>query len=82
MDRSILLPMKIATGKVVGGKVVVEGVTLEEGASVTVLTRDGDGGFTLSPEEEAELLLSIAEADRGETVSAEEVLAKLARRHG
>jgi hypothetical protein len=74
--------MKIATGKVVGGKVVVEGVTLEEGTSVTVLARDGDGGFTLSPEEEAELLLSIAEADRGETVSAEEVLAKLARRHG
>ena len=74
--------MKIATGKVVGGKVVVEGVTLKEEASVTVLARDGDGGFTLSPEEEAELLLSIAEADRGETVSAEEVLAKLARRHG
>ena len=74
--------MKIATGKVVGGKVVIEGVTLEEGASVTVLARDGEGSFTLSPEEEAELLLSIAEADRGETVSAEEVLAKLARRHG
>ena len=74
--------MKIATGKVVGGKVVVEGVTLKEEASVTVLARDGDGGFTLSPEEEAELLLSIAEADRGETISAEEVLAKLARRHG
>ncbi len=81
-DRSILFTMKIATGKVVGGKVVVEGVTLEEGASVTVLARDGLGGFTLTPEEEAELLLSIAEADRGETVSAEEVLAKLARRHG
>ena len=74
--------MKIATGKVVGGKVIVEGVTLEEGASVTVLARDGEGGFTLSPEEEAELLLSIAEADRGETISAEEVLAKRARRHG
>ena len=74
--------MKIATGKVVGGKVVVEGVTLEEGASVTVLARAADGGFSLSPEEEAELLLSIAEADRGETISAEEVLAKLARRHG
>jgi hypothetical protein len=74
--------MKIATGKVVGGKVVVEGVTLEEGASVTVLARDGQGGFTLTTEEEAELLLSIAEADCGETVSAEEVLAKLARRHG
>ena len=74
--------MKIATGKVVGGKVVLKGVTLEEGASVTVLARDDEGGLTLTPEEEAELLLSIAEADRGETVSAEEVLAKLARRHG
>ena len=74
--------MKMATGKVVGGKVVVDGEPLEEGASVTVLARDGEKGFTLSPEEEAELLLSIAEADRGETVSAEEVLAKLARRHG
>ena len=75
--------MKIATGKVVGGKVVVDGDPLEEGASVTVLARDGENGFALSPEEEAELLLSIAEADdRGETISAEEVLAKLARRRG
>jgi hypothetical protein len=73
--------MKVATGKIVGGKVVVEGVTFEEGTSVTVLARD-EGGFNLTPEEEAELLLSIAEADRGETVPAEEVLAKLARRHG
>ena len=74
--------MKIATGKVVGGKVVLEGVTLEEGASVTVLARDEKGGVTLTPDEESELLLAIAEADRGETVSAEEVLARLARRHG
>ena len=72
--------MKIATGKVVGGKVVVEGVKLEEGASVTVLAKDDESAFTLSAEEEAELLLSIAEADRGETVSAEEVLARLAHR--
>ena len=74
--------MKIATGKVIEGKVVLEGVTLEEGSFVTVLARDEDGGVTLTPEEEAEMLLAIAEADRGETVSAEEVLAKLARRHG
>jgi hypothetical protein len=72
--------MKIATGKVVGGKVVVEGAPLEEGESVTVLARDAENGFTLSPEDEAELLLSIAEADRGETISANELLAKLARR--
>ena len=74
--------MKIATGKVVDGKVVLEGVTLEEGASVTVLARDEKGGVTLTPDEESELLLAIAEADGGETVSAEEVLARLARRHG
>jgi hypothetical protein len=72
--------MRIATGKVVDGKVVIEGAPLEEGASVTVLARDEERGFTLSAEEEAELLLSIAEADRGETVSAEEVLERLRRR--
>jgi hypothetical protein len=74
--------MKIATGKVVGGKVVIDGEFLQEGESVTVLARDAENGFTLSPEDEAELLLSIAEADRGETISAEELLAKLARRRG
>ena len=74
--------MKMATGKVVGGKVVREGATFEEGTSVTVLAWDEGGAVTLTPEEEAELLLAIAEADRGETVSGEEVLARLARRHG
>ena len=78
----MLTIMKIATGKVVGGKVVLEGASFKEGTSVTVLARDEDGGVTLTPDQEAELLLAIAEADRGETVSAEEVLAKLARRHG
>jgi len=80
-NRSIVSNMKVATGKVVDGKVILEGVSFAEGTSVTVLARD-DEGFELTPEQEAELLLSIAEADRGETVSAEEVLAKLARRHG
>lgn len=61
---------------------MVDGAPLEEGESVTVLDREAENGFTLSPEDEAELLLSIAEADRGETISAEEVLAKLARRRG
>jgi hypothetical protein len=78
----MLTAMKIATGKIVGGKVVLEGASFEEGTSVTVLARDEDGRAALTPAEEAELLLAIAEADRGDTVSAEEVLAKLARRHG
>lgn len=72
--------MKVATGKVVEGKVVVEGVTLEEGSVVTVLAREGEETFELTPEEEAELLLAIGEADRGETVSGEEVLKGLPRR--
>jgi hypothetical protein len=72
--------VKIATGKVVGGKVVIDGEFLQEGESVTELARDAEDGSTLSPEDEAELLLSIAEADRGETISAEELFAKLARR--
>jgi hypothetical protein len=74
--------MKIATGKVVGGKVVLEGTDFEEGSSVTVLARDEKGDITVTPKEEAELLMAIAEADRGEMVSTEEVLAKLARRRG
>jgi hypothetical protein len=75
--------MKMATGRVVGGKVVLAGISLEEGTAVTVLAKDDEGGFDLTPEQEAELLLAMGEADRGETVSAEEVLAKLARRrHG
>jgi hypothetical protein len=74
--------MKVATGKVIGGKIVLDGVSLNEGTSVTVLAVDDEGSFDLTPDQERELLLSIAEADRGETVSADEVLAKLARRHG
>jgi hypothetical protein len=74
--------MKVATGKVVGGKIVLDGVSLNEGTSVTVLATDDESNFELTPDQERELILSIAEADRGETVSAEEVLAKLARRHG
>jgi hypothetical protein len=74
--------MKIATGKVVDGKVVLEGVTLEDGTPVTVLVRAEEGGFSLTPEEETELLAAMAEAERGEMVPAEEVLARLARRHG
>lgn len=76
----MIIAMKVATGKIVEGKVVVEGVTLEEGSVVTVLAREAEGTFELTPEEEAELLLSIAEADRGATVSGEEVLESLPRR--
>jgi len=76
-QRGLSTRLQITTGKVIEGKVVVEGLPLEEGAVVTVLARESEETFRLSPEEEAELLLSIEEANRGETVSLEEVLEKL-----
>lgn len=71
--------MQIVTGTVVAGKVVVEGDPLPEGAIVTVLAREADETFDVPPELEAELAESIAEADRGETVPANEVIENLRR---
>jgi hypothetical protein len=71
--------MGVATGTVIGGKVQLDGVILPEGAVVTVLTREPRLGSSLSPDDEARLLESVAEADRGETISTEELFARLAR---
>lgn len=69
--------MQVATGKVIAGKVVVEGLTLSEGEVVTVLTQETEATAYLSSEEEADLLEAIAEADRGETISPEELFSRL-----
>jgi hypothetical protein len=66
--------MKVTSGRVVSGQIVVEGEPLPDGSIVTVLSREVDESFELDPTAEAELLLSIAEADRGELIPAEEVL--------
>jgi hypothetical protein len=79
MRRRIMAPVQLATGTVVGGKVVLEGDPLPEGAVVTILVRDADETFDVPPELEAELLESIAQADRGETISADELLERLRR---
>ncbi len=71
--------MGIATGTVVEGKVLIDGMTLPEGSVVTVITQESRGVVRLSPEDEAELLEAIAEADRGETISADELFARLDR---
>lgn len=71
--------MQLATGTVVGGKIVVEGEPLPEGAVVTILAREADETFDIPAELEAELLESIAEADRGETISAAELIERLRR---
>ena len=61
--------MQLATGSVVEGKVVIEGLGLPEGAVITVPARD---------EEESVRLSQADEADR-EWISAEELFARLKR---
>jgi hypothetical protein len=75
-SRSVLSPMTVTTGTVVGGKVVVEGVSLVEGAVIAVLCGPS-GPFTLSPADEGELLAAMIEIGRGEFVSPEELLEDL-----
>ena len=71
------MSMKIITGKVVAGRIVIEGEPLEEGSTVTVLAPERDETFTLDAEAEASLLAAIAEADRGEVITGEQLLSKL-----
>jgi hypothetical protein len=69
--------MQVATGTVINGKIVLEGVPLAEGAKVTVVTRGADEGFSLTAEQENELLESLDEIERGEYVTLEQLIATL-----
>jgi len=69
--------MQVATGTVVNGKVVVEGVALPEGALVAVVARGADETFSLSAADEDELLAAIAEIERGEFIGLDELLESL-----
>jgi hypothetical protein len=73
--------MQVTTVTVVGGKVVVEGAALAEGAVVAVLSTLPDEAFALTVQEEDELLAAMAEIERGEFVSAQELLESLSK-HG
>jgi len=69
--------MQVATGTVVNGRIVVEGISLSEGEVVTVVTRGADESFVLTEAQENELLASMAEIERGEYVTLEELLQSL-----
>jgi hypothetical protein len=73
--------MQVATGTVVNGKIVLEGVSLPEGAVVAVVTRGADESFVLTEAQENELLAALAEIERGEYVTLEELLQSLPK-HG
>ena len=66
-------------GRVVDGRVVVEGSDLPEGAEVLVFLRER-GEVPVTPEEEAEIESAIEEAERGEVVDGDMVLRRLRNR--
>ena len=68
--------MVIASGRVVGGRVELDS-ELPEGASVTVLAREGDETFEADPETERMLLDSISQCERGETIPLSQLLGEL-----
>jgi len=69
--------MRVTSGKVISGQVIIEGEPLPEGSIVTILTREADETFELDATAEAELLASIAQAERGELEPAQRVLRSL-----
>jgi hypothetical protein len=71
--------MRVATGKVVAGQIVLEGEALHEGAVVTVVVHDDTEAFDTTPEEEHALLEAIAQADRGQVISWERLREHLRR---
>jgi len=68
--------MRVASGKVIHGQIVYEG-ELPEGASVTLIAEDNEEGFVVGPELKAVLLQAIAECDRGDRISADQLLREL-----
>jgi len=65
--------MRIASGKVVDGRVELE-TELPEGASVTVLVFEGDETFEADQETESMLLEAIAQCDRARTTPMAQLL--------
>jgi len=69
--------MKILSGTVHEGRIVVDDETLLEGEKVTVLARENEEAFEVSPDEKRVLLESISQADRGEFVDSGVLLREL-----
>ena len=74
------MSMQVFSARVQNGAIVPDdGIELPEGSRVTEIAREAGAQSDLSAEDEAELVESIAEADRGEVVSAEELFRRLSR---
>jgi hypothetical protein len=65
------------TGRVIDGKVVVDGDPPPDGTEVTVQVAGDEEPFELTPDMEAELEAAIERLDRGQFVTWEEVRDRL-----
>jgi hypothetical protein len=74
-----MISMRVASGRIVDGRVEIDGAEFPDGASVTVLLSEGDETFEADPETERMLLESIEQCDRGQTIALESVLENLRR---
>jgi hypothetical protein len=71
--------MRIASAKVVGGRVELDS-ELPEGARMTVLATEDNETFDADPEIEKVLLEAIAQCERGETMPLSKLLSELRAR--
>jgi hypothetical protein len=72
--------MRIATGHIVDGKLVVDREPLPEGVVVTILQPEAETeAFVLSSDDEEELLQSIRDIEEGRFVSGSNLLESLKR---
>ena len=71
--------MNVAFGRIVGGKVVLDGEPFAEGSVVTVFSREADETFDVSPDEERALVDAIEQIEHGNFVSWEELQERLRR---
>jgi hypothetical protein len=71
--------MRIAPGRVVDGRVELDG-ELPEGAAVTVLALEDDETFEADPETEKVLLEALAQCRQGQVTPLKDFLAEMRRR--
>lgn len=69
--------MKIASGRVLDGKIVVGDAIFAEGSTVTVLAADADESFEATPEEESKLLEALRQREAGDVVDGDQLLREL-----
>lgn len=71
------MSVKVFSAKIRDGAIVTdEAVDLPNGATVTIVA-DDEEGFDVTPEQEAELAAAMDDADRGNLMSAADLLARL-----